>query len=184
LCNFTASVDEEVILDDGVEITRAFRVSGRLACGEALPPARVTASRFADMKWVTEWWGLRAVVRAGLATRDCLREAIQRLSPDAPQRRVFTHTGWREIDGEWVYLTASGAVGRDGFEVDVGPELHRYRLPRVPESEVEAMRASLALLDVAPLTVTVPLFAAAYRAPLASALPADLTIWIEGTTGP
>ncbi len=183
LCNFTATVTEEVVLDDGVESTRAFILGGRLDSGETLPGVRVPASRFTTMNWVTESWGLRAVVRAGQATRDYLREAIQRLSPKARERRVFTHTGWREIAGEWVFLTASGAVGRDDFEVDLGSELPRYRLPREAQNPVEAMRMSLKLLRVAPFRVTVPLWAAVFRAPLASAYPADLSLWIEGQTG-
>jgi hypothetical protein len=183
LANFTARVDEEVVLDDGAEATRAFILKGALDTGQPLPPVRVPAAQFAGMSWVTSQWGLKAVVRAGLSTRDCLREAIQRLSPDAPQRHVFTHTGWREIGGEWVYLTTGGAVGRDGFEVDLGPELSRYRLPHVPDDPVAAMRASLRLLTVAPLSVTAPLWAGTFRAPLASANPLDLALWIEGQTG-
>jgi hypothetical protein len=183
LCNFTARVVEELVLDDGVETVRTFVLEGALESGASLPPARVTAARFGGMAWVPEHWGLRAIVRAGLSTRDALREAIQVLSPQARSRHVFTHTGWRQVDGEWVYLTAGGAVGHDGAEVDLGPELARYRLPRFAEDPTHAMLASLALLRVAPLTVTVPLWAATFRAPLATALPVDLAIWLEGMTG-
>lgn len=183
LCNFAAQVTEELVLDDGVEPSRAFIIEGHLETGERLPAVRVPAARFAGMGWVTEHWGLRAVVRAGQATRDYLREAIQRLSPVTRERRIFTHTGWRGVDGAWVYLTASGAVGRDGFEVDLGPELPRYHLPRDPEDPVEAMRMSLRLLQLAPPRVTVPLWAAVYRAPLASACPVDGSLWVEGPTG-
>jgi Domain of unknown function (DUF3854) len=183
LCNFAATVAEELILDDGAEPTRAFVVEGRLETGEPLPAARVPASRFAGLNWVTDHWGLRAVVRAGLSTRDCLREAIQRLSPEARRRHVFTHTGWREIEGRWVYLTAAGAIGRADLEVDLGPELARYCVPSTPADPVQAMRESLALLRVAPLPVTVPLWAATYRAPLATACPVDISLWLEGQTG-
>ncbi|MGH9893010.1 MAG: hypothetical protein ACREA0_13670, partial [bacterium] len=143
LCNFTATVTEESILDDGIETTRAFMVQGSLAAGGALPPVRVPANRFSSMNWVTDGWGFPAVIRAGQVTRDYLREAIQSLSRDVRRRQVFTHTGWREIAGNWVFLTTSGAVGQDGFEVDLGPELARYRLPRQSEDPVTAMRASL-----------------------------------------
>jgi hypothetical protein len=183
LCNFAAAVTEEWVLDDGAEPTRAFLVEGRLETGEPLPAARVPSARFAAMSWVTESWGLRAVVRAGLSTRDCLREAIQRLSPHMRARRVYTHTGWREVDGAWVYLTAGGGVGRADLEVDLGPELARYHLPRIPLDPAEAMRGSLELLTVAPFTVTVPLWAAVYRAPLATALSPDASVWVEGQTG-
>jgi hypothetical protein len=183
LANFTATVSEEIIQDDGAEATRAFLLTGHLASGEPLPPARVPAARFSGMTWVADAWGLRAVVRAGQATRDYLREAIQVLSPEAPQRRVFMHTGWRKLDGAWAYLTAGGAVGRDGLEVDLGPELARYSLPRASEDPVGAMRASLRLLDLAPLTVTAPLWAGVYRAPLAELLPLDVSLWVEAPTG-
>lgn len=183
LCNFEARVREELVLDDGAEPLRAFLIEGRLDTGEALASARVKATSFPSMAWVTEAWGLRAVVNAGGTTRDYLREAIQRLSPDAVSRRVYKHAGWREIDGQWMYLSASGAIGREAVEVDLGDELSRYRLPLVADDPVAAMRASLDLLTLGPLTVTAPLFAAVYRAPLASALTPDLTLWLEGVTG-
>ncbi len=183
LCNFNARVTEETILDDGVETTRAFVIEGQLDNGETLSPARIPAGRFNGMNWVTDAWGLRAVVRAGSATRDYLREAIQRLSPNASHRQVFKHTGWRKINGQWIYLTTNGAVGKDGFEVDLGSELSRYRLPREIHDPVDAMRISLQLLDIAPPEITVPLWASVFRAPLASAYPVDLSIWLEGLTG-
>ena len=183
LCNFEAAVTEEVILDDGVDRTRTFAIQGTLNTGEPLPSVRIPASRFTGMGWVPEAWGVRAVVNAGFASREHLRAAIQILSPAAPRKTVFVHTGWTEIDGEFAYLTASGAVGRSDLQVDLGPELRRYSLPNTPDNPIDAMRCSLKLLDIAPLTVTVPLFAAVYRAPLASILPVDLTVWLEGQTG-
>lgn len=183
LCNFTAGVVEEHVLDDGAETSRAFVVEGLLESGVKLPPIRIPAARFNSMTWVTESWGLRAVVGAGQSNRDYLREAIQRLSPNARSRHVFTHTGWRQIDGKWIYLTSNGAVGREGCEVDLSPELERYRLPNTVEDLIGAMRTSLSLLKVAPYRVTVPLWAGTFRAPLATALPLDLSLWLEGQTG-
>ncbi|MBI3458453.1 MAG: DUF3854 domain-containing protein [Candidatus Rokubacteria bacterium] len=183
LCNFTAAVTEELLLDDGAEPARVFIVEGRLDTGAPLPPARVPAARFQAMNWITDHWGLRAIVRAGLSTRDALREAIQRLSPEARRRHVFTHSGWREIAGGWGYLTGGGAVGHDGIEVNLGPELTRYRLPQCAQDPLGAMRQSVGLLRVAPLRVTVPLWAAVYRAPLASAYPVDASLWLEAETG-
>jgi hypothetical protein len=185
LCNFVARVTEELVLDDGAETTRAFMLEGQLDNGLRLPPIRVPASKFSGMTWVTEGWGLRAVIRAGMGTRDYLREAIQTLSPVAVCRHIFTHTGWRTIGDRWVYLTATGAVGAAGYEVDLGPELARYALPLRPEDPVAAMRASADLLrgGIAPLTVMAPLWAAIYRAPTAALLPVDVSVWVEGATG-
>src|SRR5205823_14509137 len=67
--------------------------------------------------------------------------------------------------------------------VDLGPELSRYRLPSIAGNLVEAIKTSLRLLDLAPLRITAPLWAACFRAPLVSAFPQDLSLWIEGKTG-
>jgi hypothetical protein len=183
LCNFDAQIHEEIILDDGAERTRTFIIAGRLDYGgTSLPAVRIPANRFNTMSWVTESWGMRAVVRAGNGTKDYLREAIQRLSPEARTRHIYTHTGWRKIGGQWIYLSGSTTADAE-FEVDLGPELARYRLPVLVGEEVGAVRLSLDLLKIAPLWITAPLFAACYRAPLVSAFPQDLSLWIEGKTG-
>ena len=181
--NFACHVTEELTLDDGVETTTAFRIEGATDTGEPLPPKTIPAAQFGGMGWVTDRWGLKAIVAAGPATKDYLREAIQVLSPKARRRHVFTHTGWREMDGEWVYLTSGGAVGHEGFEVDLGQELTRYSLPREPEDQAGAMEESLKLLRLAPLRITLPLWAVMFRAPLASIFPCDLSLWLEGQTG-
>jgi hypothetical protein len=111
-----------------------------------------------------------------------LRGAIQKLSPNARDRHVFTHTGWRKIGSQWIYLSGNTA-GTNEFEVDLGSELLCYKLPPVTDDSVGAMKLSLNFLKLAPLRITAPLFAACYRAPLCGAHPQDLSIWIEGRTG-
>src|SRR5262249_30763374 len=71
----------------------------------------------------------------------------------------------------------------DGVEVDLGVDLSRYALPRTAEDPRQAMELSLQLFDVAPASVTVPLWAAVYRAPLASLFPLDFSLWLGGFTG-
>jgi len=183
LCNFTAKVNEQIILDDGMETTRSFVVRGKLASGSTLPDVRVPAVQFNGMVWVTREWGLHAIVHAGQATRDFLREAIQVYSPDATERKIYTHTGWRHEPDGWIFLTASGAVGRDGYEVELGSDLSRYSLPLEPEDPAEAMKVSLELFKIAPASIIVPLWSAVFGAPLAESLPVDLSILLEGPTG-
>src|SRR6185295_13061942 len=103
--------------------------------------------------------------------------------PRPTHRRVFTHTGWRKVEGVWVYLTSNGAVGREGFEVELGPELKRYAITAEPGPAREAMQASLRLLHIAPRTVTVPLWSAMFLSTLASAFELCFTLWMHGPTG-
>lgn len=176
-------LDEEIVLDDGVETSRAFVVSGSLANGTPLLPVRVPVARFGGMTWVPDQWGLSAIVNAGVTAKDRVREAIQRLSPTPTQRLVFAHSGWRKVNGTWVYLTSGGAVGRDGFEVELGPDLRRYSITAAPELACKAMRTSLRLLEVAPLKVTVPLWSAMFVSVLASPLELSFSLWFHGPTG-
>ena len=124
-----------------------------------------------------------AIVAAGPGARDQLREALQHLSDDVHQSRVCTHTGWRQDGDTWQYLSGAGAVGAEAIDVTLPPALARYRLPPTPTDVEAAMRTSLRLLSVAPLSVTVPLWGAVFRAPLAAFCPADVTLWLEGQSG-
>jgi len=183
LCNFTAQVVEDVAHDDGEEVIRQFTVVGQLETGRRLPTVPVEASKFTGMGWVNDVWGVQAVVRAGWRTRDQLREAIQLRSTEAESRHVYTHTGWREIDGRRVYLHAGGALGLEGVAVELDREMARYHLPAQPQGVTEALCASLRFLEIGPTTVTVPLWAAVYLAPLAEIIYPAFTIWLYGVTG-
>ncbi|MBT9171749.1 MAG: hypothetical protein DDT21_00118 [Syntrophomonadaceae bacterium] len=173
----------EILRDDGVETQQVFEVVGALADGRALPALHVPRDRFAAMNWPLEW-GMQAVVSAGQGSRDKLREAVQLLSQSAGRERVFTHIGWRKLDGRWVYLHAGGAIGADGLSVAPDVDmLRRYRLPAEPGNIVEAVRTSLGLIDLAAHEVTLPLWAAAFRAPTACLYFPDFTIFLHGQTG-
>jgi hypothetical protein len=110
LCNFSAQVTEEIARDDGEDVIRQFTISGTLESGKPLPAVQVDAAKFMGMGWINDAWGIQAVVRAGWRARDQLREAIQLRSLGAQRRHIYTHTGWREIDGRRAFLHAEGAL--------------------------------------------------------------------------
>jgi hypothetical protein len=186
LCNFIACIVEQVVADDGVERRITFALEGNLANGPALPRTEVPAADFAGMAWVVPSWGTRAVVYAGMGIRDHLRAAIQVISGDVPQRIVFEHTGWREVEDQWVFLHAGGGIGAQGavpaVEVQLPDGLSLYHLPDPPSGEQlrEAVLASVRVLDLAPHAVTAPLLGAVYRSVLRSG---DFAVHLAGPTG-
>ena len=182
LANFDARIFEEVAYDDGAEVVRAFKMRGRLASGTALADARVTAAEFGGMSWVASAWGARALVSAGAGARDHLRAAIQVLS-EPNERLVFRHTGWRFHDGRWVYLFQGGGVGAESVTVELDPPLDRFILPPETKDLRDAVALSLRLLDAAPPSVSIPLLAATYAAPLAFIISPDFALWMVGPTG-
>jgi hypothetical protein len=191
LCNFTARLTEVVTRDDGAGLTSLFTAAGALTDGRELPPVQVPAADFAGLAWVTTAWHGEAVVYAGLGTRDHLRAAIELLSPERTRRTVFTHTGWRKIDGAWHYLHGGGAIAAGGtapaIEVSLPEPLAGFWLPEPPVGEAlaAAARASLALLDgLAPDRLVFPLLGAVYRAALGEAPgPIDLSLYLAGPHG-
>ena len=184
LTNFTAKIVADITYDDGAEQTRTFEVETTL--NGMTERFTVPVSRFPAMAWAVEHLGARALVYAGFAQKDHARAAVQSLSTDITTRRIYTHTGWREVEGQWVYLHAGGAIGAagivDGIETYLNDNLNRYILPAPPEGKTlqEAIRASLRILGLAPDTVVIPLCCAMWRAVLG---PCSFSIHLVGHTG-
>jgi hypothetical protein len=186
LTNFTAKITGHTIRDDGSgELRQEFQVTACLK-GQARTFG-VPAERFATMNWPTEHLGPTALVWPGMGVKDHARAAVQMLSGDVPVHHVYTHTGWRELPGRHGYLTSSGATMADGLDesvtVDLDGSLSRYELPALQNraEEIEAVRMSLSILDLAADSVAVPLLGAVYRAPL-PLLP-DCAVWLRGLSG-
>ncbi|GAJ11849.1 unnamed protein product, partial [marine sediment metagenome] len=184
LCNFDARAVEDVIKDSGIEQQRFFLIEGSLASGKALPRVQLQANHFNSMSWISEQWGMGAIIAAGVTLKDRLREAIQLQSQDATQRRIYTHAGWREVEGKHGFLTANGALGLPGIEVELDPPLQRYKLPLEATIDIkEAIEASLGFLNIGEGKVIMPLWAAMYLAPLSEVLNPAFTLWQVGPTG-
>ncbi|HEX4612166.1 MAG TPA: DUF3854 domain-containing protein, partial [Urbifossiella sp.] len=185
LANFAARIVGETVADDGAEQAREFAVTAERP-GRPGVTAGVPVERFGALDWVVERFGPGYVIQAGSGKRDHLRAAVQELSgDDIPVATIYTHTGWREVDGRWHYLHADGAVGPAAAAVRVRLDgaAAGFRLPPPPTGDPlrAAVRASLGVLDgLAPDPVTFPLLATVYRAPLA---PADYALWLAGLTG-
>ncbi len=108
LTNFVARIVADVILDDGAEQQHSFEIEATV--NDRTRRFTVAASRFAGMSWAVENMGASALIYPGFAVKDHGRAAIQLLSGDPPTRTVYTHTGWRSIDGQWLYLQGAGQL--------------------------------------------------------------------------
>ena len=184
LTNFTARIVRDVAEDDGAEVRRNFEMEAFLnGRRESFP---VPSAHFAGMGWATEHLGASAILYPGFGAKDHARAAVQMLSGDVPTDRVYAHTGWREVNGEWVYLHAGGAIGQVGQVENIRTELSgalgERVLPDPPEGEelVRAIQASLRILDLAPEGLTFPMLASVYRALLGDT---DFGLHLSGPTG-
>jgi len=185
LCNFTAQVKEEVIHDDGISETRHFIIGGQLSNGNYLPDIEVPVSSYTNLDWVLKQWGGKALVCPGSSTKDHLRYMIQRSMNGAAPRWEYEHTGWRDIDGSRVFLSATGGLGHDGINVSLPRPLAGYALPVDPEAvgPDESMGKSLQFMEIGNPRVMVPLWAEMYLAPLAEVIQPAFTMWLQGGSG-
>jgi len=182
LSNYRASIVTNICLDDGVETKREFEIEAELM-GRAAQ-FTIAASEFARMDWPIERLGSAAITFPN--QREYARTAIQFHSMTAEERCIYTHTGWRKIDGCWVFLHAGGAIGENGAVLGVNMRLtgplghYELRLPANPDELRNAVRASLRLAQLGPMAVSFPLRAATYRAAFGDC---DFSLHVAGETG-
>ena len=184
LTNFTANILADVVEDDGAEARVTFEMEAQVA--GRTHRFLIPAAQFSGLAWVPEHLGASALVYPGFNSKDNARAAIQMLSGTVKRVQAFTHMGWREVNGEQVYLHAAGAIGALGTVAEVQTRfngaLASFELT-LPEDAVglrRAVQASLAFLDVAPRRLTVPLLCASYRAVMGET---DFGIHEEGKSG-
>lgn len=184
LCNFTARITEENLIDDGNDSQHLFTIDGKLYDKIPLPPLEITTEKFSGLSWISKW-GSKACLEPGQTVKDYVRHAIQKASIDTPVRTHYGHTGWREINTQWAYLHAAGAIGcgpdMPQVSVKLSRELERYSLPPTPsckqesapdfwEAEKKGLETSLQFLDIGDRSVTLPLFCLIYLTPMTTLL--------------
>ena len=185
LTNFWARIVAEVVVDDGAERATFYEIEAqvRRPRGPRLTFA-VPAAEFAALGWVDTHLGALAVVAAGAGNRLVATAVKERgiAAGTVARREVFAHLGWRQVDGRWAYLHGGGALGAEGpvEGVEVRPPARLGRYGIATGDAAAGMRASLRLLLLAPARVTVPLWAAVWRAPFGDC---ESVLWLAGRTG-
>lgn len=189
IANFVARPTKEVIRDDGVSQERTFRIEGLLSGGKKFASVDVSAAEFKRMGWVAETWGIGPSIKPGFGAQDLCRDAIQNMGVEVEEHFIYTHMGWRKLpDGRWCFLHPGGSIGAENIAVELERALEKYRLDKAVEDLRKAAQASLRLLMVAPLEVTIPLMALVYLCALCEALreagiEPTFVLWLFGGTG-
>lgn len=191
LANFDARITEENIVDDGLEVINLYSIEGLLRDNRNLPKIEIPSNQFAGMSWIHKW-GTGAIVEPGQTTKDYIRHQIHTSSHlEGIARKIhYGHTGWREINGEVIYLHAGGAIGGNGdISIRLPRELARYSLPptplQIPDNEKKALGSALSFLDIGNRSVTFPLFCGIYLAPLTTLLDPmpNFSMYLYGSSG-
>ena len=120
ICNFVPYIVSEKTVDDGAVTEKTLVLSGVHADGSILPTVEVTGSDLANFNWLLDKWGAKCIVEVGQSRKDHLRYYIQTTAEKAQQSTEYRVTGWKKINGEWVFLLPCTAENLDDSDENNG----------------------------------------------------------------
>ncbi len=167
LADFVPIPLEETLCDDGRITERYFTIKALKQNGEVLPTIQVKASAMISMSWVEDCWGFSANIEPPIQSKkDYIRHVIFTLGAKfANKRTIYTHTGWRQVNGKYAYLYHNGAIGRKNVSVELEGNLKAYDMKPCAELS-EGIRAVRNLFQVASPNVIYPLISITFLSPL------------------
>lgn len=162
LCNFLPRLVCEITLDDGATETKRLLLEGQHAGGYGLRQIEIAGSELASFNWLIENWGVDCNLETGSGVRECVRYAIQSTAPQAERKTIYAVTGWKKVDGKWIYLMP----GDENITVTLKGKLARYEMK--PECQPADLATAAYLLDagIAPKEIIYPLLAFTFLTPL------------------
>lgn len=185
LCNFTATITEDVTCGDDTGGNREYQLCVTLLGQQKT--ITVPAGQFESLKWKVELLGPQAIIEPVAIARRHIPIAIQEHSGRIEQIQLLSQTGWHKVAGQWVFVDATGGIGRNGrvsgVRSNLPSQLRMVQLdPNASGSSLhQAVQSVLKILNLGPPSeVVVPMFAAAWRAVLG---PTDFSLHVAGQTG-
>ena len=120
------------------------------------------------MNWIMEKWGFGAnIFPPYQGNKDTLRSIMVMIGEQcAVHKTVFTHTGWRKLNGKWCFLHAGGAIGTENVEVRLEVNLSRYKFPESAGDIAERSNAFRAVFNAADKRTILPFIAQVFLTPL------------------
>jgi two-component sensor histidine kinase len=187
LSNFVAQIETEITHDDGVSQHKVIQLSGWLHSGGKLPVIKVQSKDFDRVDWILEHWGSEPQIYVRPRSKEHWIAAVKQCSK--PERNtVFQHTGWRRVDNCYVYLTAGGAIGKDGFNHNVATDLPGnltdYDLPEPRDAaDIDLLGICDLLVELIDEGAGLLMLGCVFRSVFAEFKPCTVSLFLVGTTG-
>jgi hypothetical protein len=188
--NFVSLINQELILDDGLRQEVAFEIITKQRWRGELPTIIIPTTQYQQMAWPLKHYGTGAIIDGNQASPRKLMTGIMVLSGDVPKTTIYQHSGWRIIDGNYHYLSGSGAISATGLNDKIRVELgdgnmQHFILPAPEQNPADKARLLFDFLHLAPKNpaLGMVLFCAVPRAVLGECLSINNSIYIAGSTG-
>lgn len=190
LSTFVALPTKIITKDDGVTVEKHFEIKGWTKNGHPLPSVTIKADDFSGMGWVLRSWDFAANVMPGNTVKEQLRYVMTEVGNQSASREtVYTHVGWRKIDGRWAYLHPGGAIGAQGVRVELENALRRYSFDNeLEEAPLVTMALAHEFKRSMAAHVSIPLLGLVFLTPLREFLTQAghmprFAMWIKGQSG-
>lgn len=162
LCNFAPRIVREVIVDDGAEKTRRYLIGGTDANGNNFTPVEVPAGELEKMAWIANCLDASCDLCVVSQVEKHVRCAIKSTARFAEKQYIFSHTGWKKIDGAWQYLLP----GDERYRVELKGKQRNYRgADTCTEDDLRKLFCFLRS-DLMPDEIILPCIALVFLSPL------------------
>lgn len=163
LCTFASRIVKELIVDDGEKTVRHYLIGGTDPDGEEIEPVDVPANGLEKMHWIADNLDASCDLCIVPQVEKHVRCAIKTTARYAEKQYIFSHTGWKKIQGEWHFLMPE--YDEECF-VELKGKQRNYRISG--EATDEDIRKVAGMLDsgIMPDVILPPCLALVFLSPL------------------
>ncbi len=162
LCNFTPWIESEVAVCDGAQTTHHVVIRGIHQSGRILEPIMIPAEDVPLTNWIHRHWGFDCIIEPAKGAKNAVIRALQTTVEHARKERMFTVTGWTDVDGRLVFLMP----GDETVSVSLQGKLRGYCMEHSWKPSDIQTAANLLRQPPAPEAVMFPLLAVTFLSPL------------------
>ena len=163
LADFVPVLKAEVTYDDGTEEKKKFLISAVHKSGDVLSEQLVSADEMMSMKWLLQRWGQQGAAPPKQNTLARISYAIMQTKAEYKKETVYAQTGWKLIDGEYVFLMPNE---NSPYTVELQGKLNRYRFVSKCSPDEPVLVSAMLEKSIAPDRVMLPMLALTFLSPL------------------
>ena len=194
ISNFIAIPTKFITYNDGNETRTDVTLKTILNTGEELPKITLNIKDFESLNWIANGtWNFEPRISPNGNNKEYFKDASKILSKLSTKEIIYSHMGFRKINGKLHYLYHGGVIGENkDIKVDLsesGLEQYKFIEDQLDSKQIkECVETSLSLLNVGKETIMVPLLGTIFLAPLQEIfreieIANGFVTWILGESG-
>lgn len=194
ISNFIAIPTKFITYNDGNETRTDVTLKTILNTGEELPKITLNIKDFESLNWIANGtWNFEPRISPNGNNKEYFKDTSKILSKLSTKEIIYSHMGFRKINGKLHYLYHGGVIGENkDIKVDLsesGLEQYKFIEDQLDSKQIkECVETSLSLLNVGKETIIVPLLGTIFLAPLQEifreiGIANGFVTWILGESG-